>query len=327
MEFGTAIPQWLMHQEIAAGRRDNVIRLIKAIEDAGYAYISVGDHIVHPGVSHLEGEDPQKVIYGDIFSVLTFYAAYSTKLRLAIGVLILPYRQPFQAAHAAATVDQLSGGRLILGVGSGYARVEFDTFGIPLQERGPMSDEYLDIMSALLSGETVTHKGRYYDFHEISLMVRPLQKPRPPIWVGGSGKRALERAINRGDVWEPIASGLPAAGKRKIRVTVTPRELDEELDYADEKRVDLGKPPLGIRLSASTAMRFVKRPEALEGQPKDVRDQLITGTGSAEQLVEQLNAYSEAGAQGVSMGLTSLTVDDCLRDIEIVATKIMPGVK
>lgn len=327
MEFGTSIPQWLIHQEIAAGRRDNIIGLINRIEEAGYKYISVGDHIVHPGVSHLEGEDPGKVIYGDIFSVLTFYAAYSTTLRLAIGVLILPYRQPFQAAHAAATVDQLSGGRLILGVGSGYARIEFDTFGVSLQDRGPMSDEYLDIMAALLTGDSVTHQGSYYDFHDISLMVPPVQKPRPPIWVGGSGKRALERAISRGDVWEPIASGLPSAGKRNIRVAVTPRELSAELNYVAQKRTKLGKPPLGIRLSASTAMRFMKRSTPLAGQPKDVRDQLITGTGSSEQLVEQLNAYGDAGAEGVSMGLSSLTVDDCLRDIDVVATKIMPGVK
>lgn len=326
MQFGTGIPEYLLFQEMSAGRHESIARLVRAIEEAGYSYLSVGDHIVHPGVSHFQGEDPSKVVYGDVFSLLTYYSTLSKKLRLVIGVLILPYRQPFQVAHAVATVDQLSAGRIVLGIGSGYARVEFDAFGIPLRERGPMTDEYLDIITALLSQDKVSFEGRYYRFHGISLLFPPVQKPRPPIWVGGSGKRALERAIHRGDAWMPIVSAVPRAGKRLIRVAVTPRELEAELKYAGQRRKELGRPPLEAMLSASTAMRFTKRPVAQEG-PADPRDRYITGAGSAEQLAEQLNAYKDAGAHGIGMGLTSLSVDDCLRDIEVVATKVMPLVR
>ncbi len=327
MEFGTGIPEYLMFQETAAGRGENIARLVRAIEEAGYTHISVGDHIIHQGVSHSQDEDPDKVIYGDVFSVLTYYGVLSQKLKLVIGVLIIPYRQPFQAAHAVATVDQLSGGRMVLGIGPGYARVEFEAFGISLGDRRAITDEYLDIIIALLSGEKVTYQGQYYQFHGVALLVPPVQKPRPPIWVGGSGKRALQRAIERGDVWAPIASGLPAAGKRPIRIAVTPRQLDDEMDYADQRRKEMGKPPLGVMLSASSAMHFVHRPAPQEGQPPDIRDQLITGTGSPERLAEQLNAYKEAGASGVTMGLTSMSVDECLRDIDIIATRVMPLVK
>ena len=281
---------------------------------------------MHTGLSHVDREDPSKTIYGDVFSVLTYYAALSQKLRLVVGVLILPYRQPFQAAHAVATLDQLSGGRAILGVGPGYAKVEFEAFGIPLDERGPMTDEYLDIITALLSQDKVTFQGKYHDFHDVSLLFPPVQKPRPPIWVGGSGKRALERAIHRGDVWNPIATGVPLGGRRPIRVAVTPRELEQDMKYANQRRKELGKPPLGAMLSAATAMRFIKRPELPEG-PADLRDRYIAGVGSAEFLAEQINTYKEAGAGGVIMALTSMTVEECLRDIEVAATKVMPLVK
>ena len=320
MELGTGIPQYLVFQEMAAGRHENIARLVRAIEEAGYGYISVGDHIVHHGAVHFEREDSSKDIYGDVFSLLTYYAGLSKTLRLVISVLILPYRQPFQTAQSVATVDQISGGRVAFGVGPGYANLEFEAFGIPFEERGVMSDEYLDIIVALLSEEKVSFQGRYYQFRDVSLLLRPAQRPRPPIWIGGSGKRALERAIHRGDVWVPIASSA-RGGKRPIRAAVTPRELEEDLRYANERREELGKPPLGAMLSAVTGMRFTTRPA---DWPDDVRDRYIWGGSSAEELAEQINIYEEAGAQGITLGLPNLTVDGCLRDIEYIATKIMP---
>src|SRR5262249_35939607 len=138
----------------------------------------------------------------DSMACLTFLAGRTETVRLGISVLVLPYRHPLYWARLAATVDHLSRGRLIMGVGVGWMREEFEALGVTYRERGSITDEQREAVRVLLSEEPCTFSGRHYRFRDVSFHPKALQA-RLPIWVGGEGKPARRRAGRHGDAWFP----------------------------------------------------------------------------------------------------------------------------
>lgn len=126
-------------------------------------------------------------------------AARTKRIRIPLGVLLMPFHNPVRLAEDIAVVDVISDGRFELGVGVGYKLEEFEGFNVPFKERGGRTNESLEIISRLLSGETVTFKGRYFELNKVKLTPEPVQKPRPPIWVGGFTPPALRRAAKYAD--------------------------------------------------------------------------------------------------------------------------------
>ena len=134
-----------------------------------------------------------------ILPVAAAVAARTKRIRIASGVLLMPFHNPVRLAEDIAVVDIISGGRLELGVGVGFKHEEFEGFGVPFKERGARTNQSLEIILRLLGGETVTFKSEFFDFNKVKLTPEPIQKPHPPVWLGGFTPAALRRAARYGD--------------------------------------------------------------------------------------------------------------------------------
>jgi probable F420-dependent oxidoreductase len=138
---------------------------------------------------------------------MAYIAAKTTRIRLVAAVLVVPHRPAVLAAKMLATLDVLSGGRLVVGVGAGWLKAEFDAVvTTPFAERGAVTDEYIDAFRVLWTARAPRFVGRYTNFEKIVFEPKPIQKPHPPIWVGGESGPALRRAARIGDAWYPIGS-------------------------------------------------------------------------------------------------------------------------
>jgi probable F420-dependent oxidoreductase len=173
----------------AGGDFEETIRECERAEAAGFDSVWLGEHHASP------------LLYPTPLLSLAAIASRTHRVRLGTAVLLLPLYHPLRVAEDAAMVDVISGGRLVLGVGVGYAPEEFAAFGIPLEERGPRMDEAVTLIQRLWSEEKVTHDGRYYRVANATVAPRPLQRPGPPIWFAGWAPAAIRRAGRLGAAW------------------------------------------------------------------------------------------------------------------------------
>jgi len=190
-------------------------------EELGYDSVWCNDHLVW-----------RRPLF-DCLTVLAGYAARTTRVQIGSAVLILPLRNPALLAKAAATLDILSGGRLILGLGAGgeYPK-EFEACGIAVKERGRRTDEAIEVMKRLWSGESVSYEGRFYRFAEISMAPRPLQRPHPPLFIGGRADPSLRRVARFGDAFFPYF--------------LSPDSYAARLAQVHEYMVGLGRAPAAL---------------------------------------------------------------------------------
>jgi probable F420-dependent oxidoreductase len=172
----------------------------------------------------------------DPFVALSFAAAATTTLKLQTHILVLPYRNPFLVAKAAASLDALSGGRLILGVGTGYLRGEFEALGADFEHRNEVADEAIEAIRVAWTEDDVRFEGRQFRAVGNTLRPRPVQTPRPPIWVGGNSRRAIRRAAELGDGWVPFPNPAPSARHTRTTAIESIADLAALLEYAREER-------------------------------------------------------------------------------------------
>lgn len=207
MEFGVVLPHF------GPQARTQVVERIQSMarhaEALGYHSLWVADHIAMP--VHLASKYPYHpegkflVDAADNFleplTVLGYVAACTARVRLGTGVLVIPYRNPVVTAKVVSTLDVLSNGRIIVGAGVGWMAEEFGYLNVPYRERGARTDEYLQIMKTLWTQEEPQFHGRFFSFSDLRCEPRPIQKPHPPIWIGGHSQAALRRAATLGDGW------------------------------------------------------------------------------------------------------------------------------
>ena len=207
---------------------------VKALEAAGIDACNVTDHPI-PADRWLAGRGHHAL---EPFTALSYLAAASTKLRLQTNLVVLGYRNPFLTAKAAATLDVLSGGRLILGVGAGYMPEEFAALGANFKERGALMDEALAVLKQVWTGQSVTYKGRHFEATGNTALPVPVQMPHPPLWIGGNSERAIRRTVQFGDAWMPFwataafgkgagTDALDSPAMLKEKVTLMHRLCDE----------------------------------------------------------------------------------------------------
>jgi probable F420-dependent oxidoreductase len=260
--------------------------MARTAEDAGFDACFVTDHPI-PEDAWLAAGGHHAL---DPFVALSFAAAATRRIRLLTNLLVLPYRNPFLVAKAAATLDVASGGRLILGVGTGYLAGEFAALGLEVAGRNEASDEALAAMKAAWRGESVKLSGRHFRAEGNTALPRPAQAPHPPIWVGGNSKRAIRRAVEHGDAWMPF----PAGGRMAERTgTATIRSLDDlsaRAGYAREHAEAVGRTrPLEI---VFIPFGFTMQP----GEPPDLAP-----------LVDAIPAYAALGVTWLSLGVPCAT--------------------
>ena len=198
----------------AVSQRAALKKVAAAAEALGFDSVLIGDHIVIPKKitspwpydEYVGGKTPYAVytdmVWFDPFDTMAFLAAVTERVRLGISVVIVPYRHPFDVARRVATIDVLSGGRFVLGVGVGWLEDEFRLLGIPFAKRGARTREYVAMMQALWTQDAPRFSGDFVELHEdVNVLPRPIQKPHPPIWVGGESTPALRRVAAFGNGW------------------------------------------------------------------------------------------------------------------------------
>ena len=180
-------------------------RVARAAEAAGFDSLWGGEHVVLPDPQAPPSPmAPHEPILDPVIA-LTYCAAVTSRVRLGTGIIILPQRNPLVLAKELASLDALSGGRLIFGVGVGYLEAEFRALGAPFEQRGAVADDYLAAMRAIWSQDTPAHRGRFVSFAGVQAHPRPVQRPHPPIVVGGRTAPAFRRAVEQGHGWYGFA--------------------------------------------------------------------------------------------------------------------------
>ena len=178
---------------------EGIIAAATKAEALGFDAIFVNDHIIVDGSPR---SAPWVNCY-DPLVALSFIAANTTRISLGASMLIMPYRNPIASAKSLATIDRMSGGRLIAGVGVGWNEAEFNALGVPFRERGARTTEYIRIWQACWAPGEVSFAGRFFAFADMHVGPKPLQQPHPPIWIGGASEAALRRAAGFAAVWQP----------------------------------------------------------------------------------------------------------------------------
>lgn len=307
---------------------ENLGVIARRAEELGYYCIMASDHIVVPReisstYPYTEGGEFPGSVSGEAMeqlTVLAFLAGQTKTIRLATSVMIVPHRNPVVAAKALATLDVLSNGRVIVGIGVGWMREEFEALGLPpFQERGAVVDEYILAFKELWTSDNPTFDGEYCRFSDITFLPKPVQKPHPPIWVGGESRRAMRRAARMGDGWYPIGSnpqfpmGEPeqlAAGMRRLA------------SYANQAGRDAADIDVIYRTHQYQLLRDGGAPAFSSSEER------LTFTGNADEIAGDIRAYEDMGVSHMTVDLvrSSPNLDAILQNMEEFATQVWPQV-
>lgn len=261
---------------------DAIAKMALTAEEAGFDACFVTDHPI-PEDEWLASGGHHAL---DPFVALSFAAAATTRIRLHTNLLILPYRNPFLTAKAAATLDVASGGRLILGVGAGYLEGEFAALGIDRTRRNELTDEALVLLKRVWSETGLECAADGFGPRSVTALPHPTQVPHPPIWVGGNSKRAIRRAVEHADGWAPFPAPAAVAERTGTAPITSLDDLRPRLAYAREHALRIGREePLDIIF---IPLGFSMR----------------RGAGAAvERLANDLPAYVDAGVSWLSLGV------------------------
>jgi probable F420-dependent oxidoreductase len=170
-------------------------------ERAGFDYVTLSDHIIVP-----EGDEQPRsgVVFPDVMPLAAFLAARTGRIHFVLAALVVPVREPISMAKQLATIDQVSGGRLAVVVGSGWLRAEFEALGVGFADRGDRTDEYLRVLKACWTETRPSFQGRYVSFGPSAVEPKCVQRPHLPLWIGGNGPRPERRVVEFGDGWAPL---------------------------------------------------------------------------------------------------------------------------
>lgn len=276
---------------------DELVAIARAAEAAGCMYVAVCDHVAIPRrLAAAMG-----TTWYDTIATLGMLAGVTTTIRLMSHISVLPFRHPLLSAKAFATLDHLSKGRLIIGVGAGHVVEEFAQLGVPFEQRGKLLDEAIDALDAALSSDFPTFSGPTWSFDDAGQSPRPVQQPRPPIWVGGSSPAAIRRAATRGEGWLP--QGTPRA------------KLPEQITALRSHRDKAGRTD-PIVIGANCEFLYV-------GDPGwDVGKHALTG--AAEGIASSLRGYGDLGVDQLQIRFRSRSADELCDQLAAFGAEVAP---
>lgn len=233
------------HPDLVTG--PGIAAVATAAEAAGFDGFGFTDHPA-PSQRWLDGGGHDAL---DPFVALGYAAAHTTTLRLIPNIVVLPYRNPFVVAKAAATLDVLSGGRFTLAVGAGYLKGEFAALGVDHAERNELFDEALDVLKAIWTTDDVSIEGRHFNARGVTSHPRPVSDPHPPIWIGGNSGRARQRVADRGDGWCPFPAPALLAQTARTVALDTPERLADAIDDLRARLDAAGRDPASVDIAFS----------------------------------------------------------------------------
>ena len=278
--------------------RDAVMRFCREAEARDIASLWVSDHVVFPrskSGDYPGGRFPHApdTPYLEPVAVLAAAAMVTEKARLGSSVFILGHRHPIVMAKMLTTIDALSNGRLICGVGVGWWEEELTALGAPFKQRGRHADEILKIFKTLWTSDHPTFAGEFFQFGDLGFQPKPVQKPHPPIWVGGNSPGAFRRVVTYGDGWHATY--------------LQPDQLRESLDK--------------LRAAADAAQRPF---DTIELSMR-VRNTGALST-SRQEVIDLLGAYKKAGLTHVMLDIRRDSLTEMLENLDIVAADIRPAI-
>ena len=278
---------------------DAVAQVGAAIERAGFHAACVTDHPC-PTSRWLDagGHHAQ-----DPFVMLTLVASATRIIRLQTGILVLPYRNPFITARAVATLDVFSGGRVTLGVGAGYLKGEYRALGVDFEQRNDLMDEYLPALKASLGGEEFTFQGARYQAFGNRILPGPLQKPHPPILVGGNAPRAIRRAVALGDGWNPFFTSSVGTATTRTTEISSAADLARGIAYMHEQCEKSGR---------------AVPPEVVLGGINMPGETL-----SFQQLVDRAGALRDLGVAGAGLRVDGATRNAWCDNAELLGAQVI----
>ena len=274
---------------------------VDVAEGVGFHSLLTSDHIAT--TDDVNGRYPAP--FYEPLSTLGWLAGATSRILIGTTVIVVPYRHPLETARALAGIDQLSGGRLIVGVGVGWAEREFELLGLPFHQRGAMTDEYMEVMIRSWTNDSLSFDGAHVGFGLVHTAPRPAQDPHPPIWVGGSSAAALRRSVALG-AWHPIRL------RRSWLVEKGLPRLDEAA-----ARAGVARPPVCPRIG----FRLTDQP-----LPEDER---LMGEGTLDQVHADLAFLEELGCAHTILDTSYAGTDGTLdpegawRDLERLATQAL----
>jgi probable F420-dependent oxidoreductase len=292
--------------------REMLLPVAEAAERLGFDSVFAAHHVALP--YERASEYPYKrsgtevamspgMQWLDPLVALSVVAGATDSIGLGTSVLVLPYRNPVNLAAEVAALDVLSGGRFILGVGAGWMREEFRTLGLDPAERGPRTDEYIEVLRTLWTQDPATFSGRFVSFEGTVLAAQPRTEGGPPIWVGGNTEPALRRALRHGDGWHGFE--------------VYPEELPDLHERLERLGGEIGRDPGDLLLSVARGLIPPGREEE-----SFIPDRRMLG-GSVGAIVEELGSYAEQGVEVVLIQV-SLLAPAVPEALEWVAAEVLP---
>ena len=311
MRFGVAIRSSVIPGVPASERGKELLRLALAAEDSGFDSIWVPDRTVfptdiasrYPGRFGEPGSIPDSQQVLEPVTAMSFLAGSTTRIKLGFNVLVLPFRNPVLNAKMVTTLDVLSGGRVIFGVGVGWMPEEFEAMSASYEDRGALTDEHIEMFKALCAGETAEYDGRHFHVSEKVFYPKPLQKPHPPIWIGGKSRAALRRVARLGDGWLPIGN--------------TPAEMAEGGKYLRRLCEELGRDPETAKLGLNMAMNIGEPRRAPGGER-------VPLTGRVADIIDDVRRYRDAGLELLVISMTGMDSASSLDGMKRFAEEVAP---
>lgn len=302
---------------------DNYLAIATAAERAGFDFLSVSDHLVVPGsfeshYPYVPGGKFMVAIEGhclDQLSTIAYLAGVTKTLRLLTSVMVVPHRQYMLTAKMLATIDVLSKGRLIIGAGAGWMKEEMELLGGDFETRGKYTDETLQACIALWTQERGSYQGQHVKFSDIVFEPKPIQKPYPPLWIGGESKGAIRRAIEVGTAWYPGNNSQ-----------TMPLDTAQRLGAAYQ---DVRRRAESMKRDPSTLKLALLVQDVFEWQELKINDgsarRMFTGTSA--QMAEDAGALSAVGVGHVALRLGGQTVQESVDRITRFGAEVIAKAK
>jgi probable F420-dependent oxidoreductase len=284
--------------EKAAGAAE-LAAISRQADQSGFFYLAVCDHVAIPA----DKAEAMSTTWYDTMTTLGFLAGITREVRLLSHVYVPAYRHPLEVSKAFATLDRLSDGRAILGAGAGHVEGEFAALDVDFHRRGRLLDESIDAVRTAFLDEFPEHHGEQWDFEGLGQGPRPVQTPRPPIWIGGSSPAAIKRAAERGDGW------LPQGNPPKKFPAMVASLLEQREAAVGDQPIDIGALTEIVHVGAV--------PDGLDVGPWSL-------SGEPEQIAEGLRRWGELGAHHIQFRIRSRSLDELLDQMEAFGRDVAP---
>jgi len=311
MDFGLHLPA-----SSANVKPEDLVRFAQQAEELGFYCLTVADHVIVPkNISipypyTVDGKYPGTGYHLETLTTMSFLAGATQRIRFATSVMIAPYRNPIITAKMLASLDVLSNGRVIVGLGVGWMKEEFDNLGTPaFPERGRVTDEYIRAFRELWTSDNPTFNGKFCNFSNIVFLPKPVQKPTIPIWIGGHSKQAIRRAARLGDGWHPIG-GVPT-------IPLEPDDVRKDIATLSEFARAAGRDPKQIRVALKGSL-FDKE-KKIEGRRRRFM-------GEAEEIASDIRDYRAAGVDTMIFDVRRASSAETLERMEWMAKEVIAKV-